>query len=233
MASRQSQVAEVWDSIGVAPGVHPLMSCRTQLQWGRKLLHLSAAGVGLLLYGVLGCSRATILTVLGAWLMTATITELCRRRFPGFNVALCLFFAPIMRERERHRISSASWYIASMWMVFLLAPREVALIVLWLVGVGDTAAGVVGARWGRWRLTPHLSVEGMAAAFAVCFVGVYGMAGYWLPSLRFTGASLMAFVGLVALVGTLAESLFPHLDDNLVIPLLGAPTVWGLIQLFQ
>lgn len=230
MTPSLTSAADVFEP--VAADLFPPMSCRTKLQWGRKLLHVSAAVIGFLLYGVLGISRTAILTVLGAWVLIATTTEICRYRFPGFNTTLCRVFAPIMRERERRRISSASWYIASMWVVFLVCSRELSLIVLWLAGVGDTAAGVVGAKWGRLRLNTHVSVEGLLAAFVVSFVGAFGFAGFWLHEFQLAGVALVAFAALVALVGVLAESLFPQLDDNLVIPLLSAPTVWGLMQWF-
>ncbi len=226
-----TNTAEILESESTIPEVVP-MACRTQLQWGRKALHVGAALIGLWLYGIVGLSRGWMLGVLGVWLVISITTEILRSRLPRFNTHLCRYFSGIMRERERYGISSATWYIISMWAVFLVCPKSVALIVLWLAGVGDTAAGVVGARWGRLRLNRHVSIEGMAAAFVVSFIGAILMASTGFAGLHVAQVVVIPFAGLVALVGVLAESLFPQFDDNLVIPLLSAPAVWGLVNWF-
>jgi dolichol kinase len=207
------------------------MGCRTRLQWGRKAMHLSTALIGLWLYVWVDADRVGMLWLVSAWLVLALGVEWGRRRSHGFNARLCRLFAPIMRERERLRITSATWYLVSMLPVFAVFPKAVAGLTLWFVGMGDTAAGIVGTLWGRRRLTPHISVEGCLATFAVCFVGAWLFASMMDAEAIGFGAR-MGFASTAAFIGTVAESVLNQFDDNLVIPLISAPALWGLTHLF-
>jgi phosphatidate cytidylyltransferase len=87
---------------------------------------------------------------------------------------------------------------------------ERLLVVLGVVWLADTAAYLVGSRWGRHKLAPAVSPgkswEGLAAAVAAVAVyyGVlYGTGAGWASAM---GAVLIAVVTLTSVLGDLFES---------------------------
>lgn len=210
-----------------------VLSSRTQLQWGRKLFHVMTGLFGLWLYGYSGLSESTVTWILFACFSGASTTELLRRLSPNFNRRLCNNMRGIMRERERNSISSATYFMGAMLVIFLIFPKDVNMLALYFTSVGDAAAGIVGSRWGRHRLAPHVSLEGCVAAFAICFVGCLGLTAFGLPNYRPQGLDLWLFSSGAALAATVAESCIKRFDDNLTIPLFSAPVIWLLTLIFK
>jgi dolichol kinase len=209
-----------------------VLPSRTQLQWGRKLFHVMTGLFGLWFYGYSGVNATIVTWVLVACFTGAATTEVLRRFSPSINRRICNRMHGIMRERERHKISSATYFMGAMLAIFLIFPKDVNLLALYFTSVGDAAAGIVGSRWGRHRLAPHVSLEGTLAAFGICFLGCLFLAAYGLPNYHPQGVDLWLFSFGAATVATVAESCFKRFDDNLTVPLLSAPALWLLTWLF-
>lgn len=210
-----------------------VLPSRNHLQWGRKAFHVLTGLFGIWFYGYSGFSDTVVTCVLIACFSGAMSTELLRRFNPEFNRRLCVRMRGIMRERERNKISSATYFMGAILVLFFVFPKEVNLIALYFTTVGDAAAGIVGSRWGRHRLAPHVSLEGTLAAFGICFVGCMLIAAYGLENFHPRGWDLWIFSFGSALAATLAESCFKRFDDNLTVPLLSAPVIYLLFRLFQ
>ncbi len=210
-----------------------VMASRTQLQWPRKAFHTLAGLFGLWLYGYSGLSESTVITVLALCFSGAVLTEIVRRISPAANRKICEKLRLIMRERERGKISSATWFMGAILAVFLIFPKPAGILALYYTSVGDTAAGIFGSRWGRHRLGPHVSLEGSLAAFAACLLGTLWIAAYGLQPFQPRGWELWVFSLAAAAVAALAEAALKKWDDNLVIPLVSAPAVWLLMKVFS
>jgi phosphatidate cytidylyltransferase len=92
-------------------------------------------------------------------------------------------------------------------------PRGVQLIIvmLLLIVAGDTGAFLIGRKWGRTKLAPHVSpgktVEGSIASLAASLIAMAVLRGFL--NLRETlvhGLVLALAINLLAQVGDLAES---------------------------
>ncbi|MBI2336172.1 MAG: hypothetical protein HYU97_05365 [Deltaproteobacteria bacterium] len=208
------------------------LASRTELQWGRKTFHVASGLFGIWLYGYSGLSPMVAITVLSICLSIAITTEFARHFSPSFNDWLCHSLSGIMRERERVKISSATWFMGSILVIFLCFPREVAILSLFYVTIGDTVAGIVGSRWGRYRLSKHVSIEGTTAAWLTCSLGTAFLARFALHPFHLEGLSLFFFALLGGLTAAITELSFKKLDDNLVMPLLSAPILWLLMAVF-
>lgn len=209
-----------------------MLASRKDLQWGRKFFHTANGLFGLWVWGFSGFETRHILIVLALCLLGAVLTEIFRRLFPAYNDWICRRLKIIMRERERAKISSATWYMISTLCVGLFFPRAVGMFVLVYVAVGDTAAGVIGTLFGRHQLGYHVSLEGFLAMFGVSAVGTALLMPHAFPQYTFSFLGMLVFSVLAGLAAALSESLLKHFDDNLTIPLLSAPAVWGLMKLF-
>lgn len=210
-----------------------VFASKTQLQWGRKIFHTFNGLFALWLYAYSGLSEFGFQIVIVSFVSVAVVTEVTRRFSKRFNDWVCRLMGGMMRERERGQITAATWYMGSMMVVFFFFPREIFILTMLYVAVGDTAAGVVGSQWGRHRLLPHVSLEGSLAAFAACFLLTLLFTPRGLGEFHLSGFPLLWFSLLGGLIGAIAEGIYKKWDDNLVIPLVSAPSLWFLCLLFR
>lgn len=211
-----------------------VLASRKQFQWGRKIFHTGNGLLGLYLYAFTPIARMGAIITLICYLAVALSIEIGRFNSPRFNEWLSRRISAIMREKERHQISAGTWFMLAMLFVLLFFPKEVVIAVLLFTSLGDTAAGTVGSLWGRIKLSPHVSLEGLLAGFAVNFAAVYlFVLNDWMGNLHLVGLSAFLFSFLASLIGTLAEGAFKDLEDNFVIPMLSAPVTWLLLQMFS
>lgn len=203
-----------------------LLSSRSHLQWRRKIFHTASGLIGLWLYAYSGFSELAVVLLLAACFSGAVMTEVIRRVWPKTNDIICGRMGAIMRERERTQISSATWYMGSMLVVFLVFPKYIAVPVLFYIAVGDTVAGIVGSQWGKHSLAKHVSLEGSLAAWVSCFAGTFFFMKTGIEGFSFEGLMLWIVSFCGACIGAGSESILKKWDDNLTIPLLSAPLLW-------
>ena len=210
-----------------------VFASKTQLQWGRKIFHTGMGLAALWIYAYSGLSEFGFRIVIVSFVSVAVLTEIVRRCSGRFNDWVCRLWGGMMRERERRQITAATWYMGSMMVVFFFFSREIFILTMLYVAVGDTAAGVVGSQWGRHRLLPHVSLEGSLAAFVTCFLLTLLFTPYGLGEFHLSGFPLLGFSLLGGVIGAVAEGIYKKWDDNLVIPLVSAPALWLLCLFFK
>ncbi|MBI4198981.1 MAG: hypothetical protein HY535_00710 [Chloroflexi bacterium] len=183
----------------------------------RRLFHMAAASLFPVLALVL--ARDMLLTLL---LGTATLmvgAEALRVAFPRFNALFRQAFRGLMRAEEERHVTGATYVLLGTLACFALFPRDLAILAVLFVALGDPAAALVGRRFPRGRVfgkSPWGSLAMVATGLAVG--GLLHAAGavefHWIMA-----------VG--AVVATAAELLPLPLDDNLRVPLLagGAMTL--------
>lgn len=128
----------------------------------------------------------------------------------GLTLSLALYVAwplshfVLLRHIDRPA-APFSWSVLSpgVWWV---------LYTFLLVWLGDTAAYFFGSRWGRHKLSPYLSPkkswEGAAAGLLASIAVAIGLVPLLGLDLAYPWAALLgALVGVLALLGDLAESL--------------------------
>ena len=184
----------------------------------RKVFHFLSL-IYLAAYFVLGQGLA--LAAIGAWIALEAGIEALRLNRPAVNDALMRFFGGIHRESEARKVSGVLWTSMGCWLTiaaFGARPGVVAAGVLCLA-VGDSAAALVGKRFGRVQIGlfgRKKTLEGTHACLAAC-LGVG-----WACGMR--GAAL--FLG--ALTAAVVELLPVPIDDNLWLPFLSAAVFFFL-----
>lgn len=191
-----------------------------------SLLVLAATGLAAWELAVLqaraGLGASLAVSLLAAWAFPLA-TAL---KSPGLSWALLAFAVVIglgkLVLRPERRGALAEWGTAlagGLYPGLLLAPsillrerddgRGWVVMLLLAAWACDTAAFVVGRRWGRHKLAPAISpgksVEGVIAGVsAAMVVAVVGAGPLGQPLARLVGLGLV--VGLGAVLGDLAES---------------------------
>lgn len=171
----------------------------------RKTTHL--AGLFLpLIYIVL--EKSTMLIIVGCLAGIAVIVEFLKWVSVRFRALFFRVFKSILRTHEQKgAITGATYYIVSILLCVFFFEKSIAIVCIFFIILGDTAAALVGRRWGRTKLIGNKSLEGSAACFIICAV----IALFWLnPIIGITGA----------FVATIVELLPLRIDDNLTVPLI-------------
>lgn len=176
----------------------------------RKGLHAFTIIIPLVYYFI---PRSTALLILAAAAVVAVILDLSRMTgHPFWTRFGIILFGKMVRPREKERFTGASYILSTDFLVVLMFDKPVALCAIAFIALGDTAAAMVGRRWGKHKYG-RKSVEGSlgflvtAAAIATFFHYIYGN-------------SLPLVVGISgALVATLVEGMSIRSDDNLTVPI--------------
>lgn len=148
--------------------------------------------------------------------------ELIRFRAQGVNRWFLSFFQPLLREEEASRLTGTSYMLIASLIAFVVFPRDVAVLALSFLALGDAVATIVGKQMGKRKLLGK-TLEGDLACLISCLVigSVF----------HYAGLNIRLLTVLVGSVGaTIAEAIPLPINDNLTVPLF-AGLVMAVAQL--
>lgn len=180
----------------------------------RKAIHLSSTVVPIAL--AIGIERRIALLALASLAVIAIATEMARATSSAIALRFERLFHALLRPHETRRITGATWLIGSMFAAVLLLPRDIAIAATWAAAIGDTAAALIGMRFGRRRSARDgKSFEGSAACLLATLVGALLLARLGVVSAL-----------IVSVAATIAERLpWPHDDNVRIIAVVGMTAV--------
>lgn len=194
----------------------PEISIRAEI--GRKLIHTGLGVAAAALVLVLTPTLARFL--FAAIALLAVAVDFARRRKP-LAAPFRRLFGRWLRPPELFRLTGATTLALGFAAGVLLFPPSAAAVGILFAGIADTAAALVGRVTGRRRLPGGKSLEGSLAFFVTALLIAW--------SSPVVGAAA-AFVAAIAV--TLVEAVPKPVDDNLVLPPLGAALIWAATHLF-
>ncbi len=149
--------------------------------------------------------------------------DLVRKRNTGLNRWFLYLLHPLLREHEISHLTGASYMLLASLIALLAFPRDVAVLALFFLAVGDPMAAIVGNWVGRRKL-----LDKTLEAELVCFISceAIGLVFYQ------TVLDIPLYIVLVgSLCATIAEAIPLPIDDNLTIPLF-AGSVMTVLQIW-
>ncbi len=185
----------------------------------RKLIHLSSLWMVVALYFLPKPASIGLFFILCAG--TIFVEYGTYRNWPVFAPLYRKFFGKMLRAKETtpgFHMSGAPYVLAAAFFVSLLFYKEVAMFALTVMLIGDTAAALVGRKWGFHKINRRTkSLEGSGVFFlsGLVVLGLYTAFFSWTVPL-FWGGMLGVFLATLA---ELYENRL-HIDDNLSIPLI-------------
>ena len=170
----------------------------------RKLIHISSSSIAILLW-YLGKD------VFLPWILSATILfpllDYLRKDVPLLKNIYFTLFGIVSRPNEHQALSGASWVFMGAGATIFLFNEKVAIIALLVMSLSDSAAAIVGIRYGSTKLF-NKSLEGAIAFFITTNVIIYFASSASLLFILFTSIC----IAIIELFST------PKLNDNILIP---------------
>jgi dolichol kinase len=174
-------------------------------EFSRKVLHLTAATTPVVYMFI---SRETALWLLGLCAAIAVAIEVLRQVSPRFAVLFRRTVGFMVRTTEWTRVTGATYVLLGALLSVWLFPKPIAIAVLFIQVISDTAASLMGLRYGRTRFWGK-SVVGSGAFFLTALATLAEA----LPALRFGRYELNDNLVVPLLTGSaLCLLLGPHAD---------------------
>ncbi len=186
------------------------MSRVTEGEYARKLIHYSASFIPLLYYFFL--PRYIMLWITGGAFVFMVIAELTRLLFPLYYQIYLKIFGWMIRSYEKKRyLTGATYVFLGTFLSIFFLPKNIAIISMLFLTIGDPTACLVGLSIGRIKLPG--SEKTLEGSLAFILAGL--IATFWIPELGLLHKSLG--VSLAAVIEYLP---FKKFDDNLMIPII-------------
>ena len=114
----------------------------------------------------------------------------------------------LWRAKEENTLGGQVYYLLGLIIALSLFEFPIAITVILMTIFGDMAAAIFGIAFGKhWlKKIPDTAWEGIIAEFAVDLIIGFLIIGNW------------KIVIPMAAMATFVETVFPHVDDNLAIP---------------
>lgn len=176
----------------------------------RGLVHF-AVGLSIVITGF-RLSHSLLLLILIPVSLIWLSTDLLRMRFTRLGVLFNACFAPFLRDYERSRLTGASFLLIGSSVVFTLFNREIAVLAVSFLAVGDPLAHFVRDKLGKTDERTRSLVEALA-----CLSGCVIVAVLWLNVAHMSISLASVVAGVVT--ATIIQSLPLPIDDNLTMPI--------------
>ena len=180
----------------------------------RKLWHLSFIWAPIAFYFWIEQTLAVLIGV-GFFVLFVILDILRIWVLPRGNEIAFRHFAFILRDKERNQFNTAVYFSLACIVCGFFFTKEVAVMAVTFLCIGDPMAAFVGSKYGTTRIL-NKSLEGSSACFVACFIAALVI-----------GFSIKIAV-LAALTATLFELISSRINDNLSIPIFSGLTVTWL-----
>lgn len=189
----------------------------------RKSIHLLSLLIPVVYYFI---ARETALAILIPLALMFGVSDVCRLTIPSFGGLYNRLFGFLLRNHEvraqKPRLNGATFVLLSAIICVWVFPKVIVITAFAILIISDTAAALIGRRFGRHPFR-NKSVEGTTAFLFTAMLVVI-----CAPKIDYLATEYM--IGTVgAIIGTIVEALSGDLvDDNLSIPLSIGGIMWAL-----
>jgi len=158
--------------------------------------------------------KEILLLISGILLAVFIFLEIYRLTHPKINRKVYHKLHWILKEKERNKITTSTLFILALFLTILFFPKEIAVIALVFLIFGDSAAEIIGLRFGTFKLIGNKSLQGSLGCFIFCLI--FGLIFAYYLQVAFG----IVLIGSLAV--TIIELIPVKIDDNFTIPLVSA-----------
>ena len=180
----------------------------------RKTIHVSSLWMVAIMYFL---SKIDAVLTFGIFSLLILAVEYLRHRNSLIKKVFIILFGKILREKEVEKtMTGAAYFVLSALIVSMIFPKEIAITSFSVMIISDTAAALIGKKFGKTLLIDDKTLQGTQAFFISAVITIICLINFFPhDNVRY----LTVF--LAAATGTLAElfSKRVKIDDNLLVPL--------------
>lgn len=201
-----------------------VLPARSDLHLARKIWHLTAGVVLVLIYRYSGISQAFAVLLLGAAFVFLMTLETMRLHNPNINRIALRLWRPFIRSGELDRISGLPYYVCAAMLAIGIFPEKIAVLSLLYLAVGDPTASFFGILYGHRsvKFASGKSLIGTAAGVIVCTM----LSLFILSDLPLQANEWWALSLIGGLAGGISELIPLEVDDNFTVPLISGFVLW-------
>jgi glycerol-3-phosphate acyltransferase PlsY len=168
--------------------------------------------------------RSVIIIIIALLCVIFILLEAVRLRNNAVNDWFFKWFGALLRQDERTKVTGALFVLVASLFAFGIFSKEIAILALAFLAVGDPAAAIIGKLVKGHKIYSK-TLEGNLACLVACLV-----VGFALWYLELEVSTPMVIAGSFA--AAFIQALPIPVNDNLSIPLFSA-LVMSLIKLIQ
>lgn len=183
----------------------------------RKIIHILTAIIPLI---YIYSDRYFIVSSLAILGISVVLIDFARLEIEIISNFIEKVFGKLMWEREKNNLTGATHYAIAAFLSVYFFDKWIAIAVLLFLSFGDTAAHLIGVRWGRTRFDSEKTLEGSGACLVIC-LGI----SLLIPQPEIT----VLTVG--AVVASVVELIPLDIDDNLTLPLISGVAMEILLKI--
>ena len=174
----------------------------------RKLIHLSSTCIPFMLWYF---GKDTFQPWIISCAIILPILDYGRRHNKFLHRIYSNLFITFTRPIEERMLSGASWVIIGAAVTIIIFNESTAIISLLVLSIADSAAAIVGIKFGKTQLFSK-SLEGSTAFFTTATIVVFLL------------SPAAAHINFIAVITATVVELFstPRINDNLLIPIVSA-----------
>ena len=186
-------------------------------EYKRKLIHLFNLVIPFS-YLYVFPEKWVFVKLLSILMVLFIIFDILRHKVAWVKSLFTLFINSMLRSHEQEgKLTGATWVMIGAVISIILFSKPVAIIALIFMSLGDSAAGLIGQRYGKHKIW-NKSWEGFFGGLFVCII--VGMNYSLLPMT----------ISLSGAVAAMVMEILPiPLDDNFKIPL-GAGAIMMMLS---
>ena len=179
----------------------------TLKEYLRKLIHIFNLSIPIGYMYIVPEKWMMVLILFGISILFLFV-DIMRHRVPIVKNLFENIFGSMLRSHERDgKLTGATWVMFGSVITIMLFSKQVAIIALIFMSLGDTAAGLIGQRFGKHKIWDK-SWEGFIAGLVVCII------------IALNYKLLPIHVSVAGAIAAMIIELLPiPLDDNFKIPL--------------
>ena len=181
----------------------------------RKLLHLSNLVIPFTYLFYFDSKVEALIILLPITLLAFLIEYLRINSISVKNIFDKYLFSMLRNHEKSGKYTGATWVFISSTLSIGIFPKDIAIISLIYMSIGDTAAGLIGRKFGRIKIY-NKTLEGALAGFIVCLI--LGL----MIDLNLS----KTLVAIGALSAAIIELMPISIDDNLRIPLFSGTVMY-------
>lgn len=183
----------------------------------RKIIHLSNSVIPLSYYFFVEDQMMMIWILLSITIFFV-IVDYFRFRISWIQKWFRIFFSSMLRKHELEgKLTGATWAFIGATISVFLFEKDIAVLALLFMSVGDTVAALIGQQYGKIKIGKK-TIEGFAGGLVSClFISIFFPSVIWIN--RIAGSLIASLIELSPI----------PVDDNLMIPLISG----GMMTLFR